>query len=62
MPALAILLTKIGDLFVSKIQNGQICQLWDDNWMDMSAKLKFPELYSFARNKVISMSAAREHA
>jgi len=40
------------------ISDGQSCLLWDDLWNGHVRKLQFPELYSFAKNKSISLSKA----
>jgi hypothetical protein len=40
------------------ISNGQTCLLWDDIWNGQIRKLQFPELYSYAKNKSISLSKA----
>ena len=37
------------DLATVQIRNGQTCQLWEDNWSDIPAKLKFPEIFSFTK-------------
>ena len=34
------------------------CLLWGDNWLDGTAKQKFPELHSFNKNDQISVSKA----
>lgn len=41
-----------------KISNGHTCLLWDDIWNGNIRKLQFPELYSFAKDKSISLSKA----
>jgi hypothetical protein len=38
------------------IYNGQTCLLWDDVWNGQVKKLQYPELYSYAKNKAISLS------
>ena len=48
------------DLATVLIRNGQTCQLWEDNWSDIPAKLKFPEIFSFTKNKIISVSKAKD--
>jgi hypothetical protein len=40
------------------ISNGQTCLLWVDIWNGQIRKLQFPELYSYAKNKSISLSKA----
>ena len=37
------------------VQNGQTCLFWQDNWMQQPLKSDYPELYSFAKNKWISV-------
>ena len=34
------------------------CLLWEDNWLDGTAKQKFPELHSFNKNDQISVNKA----
>jgi hypothetical protein len=45
-----------------QIQNGASCLLWDDLWADEILHQKFPELYSFAKNKKISYLRANSEA
>lgn len=51
---------KLLDCFKSfslvQIQNGQSCQFWSDRWNQQPWKLQYPELFSFAKNKAISVS------
>jgi hypothetical protein len=44
------------------VANGQSCLLWDDLWNGEVRKLQFPELYSYAKNKTISLSKAQSVA
>jgi len=37
------------------VQNSQTCLFWQDNWMQQPLKLDYPELYSFAKNRWISV-------
>lgn len=50
---------KVLDCFKSfytvQVQNGQTCLLWSDNWVQQNLKLQYPELFSFAKNKAISV-------
>lgn len=34
-----------------QIHNGESCLPWEDNWMVIFPKLKYPELLSFAKKK-----------
>lgn len=55
------ILEKYKELTVVQVQNGQSCLLWEDNWIDGSvraAKLKYPELFSFAKTNNIPISNA----
>jgi len=40
------------------ISNGQTCFLWNDMWNGQVRKLQYPELYSCAKNKSISLNKA----
>jgi hypothetical protein len=52
------LLEKFKGLASVSVANGQTCLLWDDLWNGQVRKLQFPELYSLAKNKGISLSKA----
>lgn len=52
------LFKKIKSLAVIQI-NGQSCLLWEDTWLDMSVKEKFPELFSFAKDRQLTISMAK---
>lgn len=40
------------------VSSGQTCLLWEDLWNGQIRKLQFPELHSYAKNKLISLSKA----
>jgi hypothetical protein len=40
-----------------QVQNGNSCFLWLDTWIHQPLKLECLELFSFAKNKVISVSS-----
>jgi len=42
------------------ILDGTTCLFWDDLWLNRVPKFHFPELYSFAKNKSISLRSALE--
>lgn len=44
-----------------QVNNGLTCMRWEDSWLDEAAKLKFPKLYSFDKNRQISISKAVSH-
>lgn len=50
------LLDKYKGMASVTIASGQSCLLWDDLWNGQVRKLQFPQLYSFAENKTISLS------
>jgi len=50
---------KIKSLAVIQINNGQSCLLWKDTWLDMPVKEKFPELFSFAKDRQLTISMAK---
>lgn len=37
------------------VQNSQTCLFWQDTWVQQPLHLQYPELYSFAQNKLISV-------
>ena len=37
------------------IQNGSTCLFWEDKWIQQTLENDYPELHSFAKNKVISV-------
>lgn len=47
---------KLLDCFKSfskvQVQNGKSCLFWSDNWSQQPLQLQYPELFSFAKNKV----------
>jgi hypothetical protein len=53
------LLDKYKGLASVSIANGQTCLLWDDLWNGQVSKIKFPELYSFAKNKSINLNTTQ---
>lgn len=52
------LLDKFKGMASVTISDGISCLLWDDLWNGQVRKIQFPELYSFAKNKGISLSNA----
>jgi hypothetical protein len=40
------------------VSSGQTCLLWEDLWNGQVRKLQFPELHSYWKNKLISLSKA----
>lgn len=40
----------------AQVQNGSTCLFWSDSWIQQPLQLEYPELYSFARNKEISVA------
>lgn len=44
-----------------QIRDGVTCLFWKDNWREQSLEINFPELFSFAKSKTISVAAAWEH-
>jgi len=52
------LLDKYKGMASEMMSDGQSCLLWDDLWNGQVRKLQFPKLYSFAKNKSISLSKA----
>ena len=43
-----------------KINNGESCILWMDKWLDETLRNKYPELFSFAKNPLISVNKAKQ--
>lgn len=41
-----------------EVYNGQTCQLWDDVRNGCAKRMSFPELYSFSKDKLISLAMA----
>jgi len=56
------LLDKFKDMARVEVNSGQSCYLWEDLWENQPISAKFPELFSFARNKKITFQAARAQA
>jgi len=52
------LLTQFKGIAVVSIQDGKSCFLWHDMWSGMVCSQAFPELFSFAKNQLISVSVA----
>jgi len=52
------LLTQFKGIAVVSIQDGKSCFLWHDLWNGMVCIQAFPELFSFAKNQLISVSVA----
>lgn len=42
-----------------KLHDGRTCLLWSDLWVDRVPELNFPELFSFAKDKKITVRAAK---
>jgi hypothetical protein len=45
------ILREFKNLTVVQIHNGESCLLWEDNWMVIFPKLKYPELLSFEKKE-----------
>ena len=43
-----------------ELNDGKTCLLWSDIWVDTIPKLNFPELFSFAKNKTITVAEAKD--
>jgi len=43
-----------------ELNDGKTCLLWSDVWDDSIPKLKFPELFSFAKSKTIIVAKVRD--
>lgn len=50
------LLSKFKNFTVISIENGQSCLFWTDNWRSTSPATLAPELLSYAKNKLLSVS------
>jgi len=46
------------DMLSVQIKNGQSCMLWLDKWDEQPLSQRMPELFSFAKNKSISVERA----
>ena len=53
------LIGKFKGLAKVNLHDGMTCLLWTDMWQDIILEINFPELYSFAKNKRITLSEAR---
>ena len=53
------LLDKFKGLAMCNIQNGSTCLFWTDLWGDQVQCQVYPELFSFARNKLLSFQKAK---
>jgi hypothetical protein len=49
------LLGKFKSFAVVQINNDQSCLLWEDLWLDEPVKQKFPELFSFTKDRHITI-------
>ena len=47
---------------VVHIQNGQSCLFWTNKWNQQPLQLQYPKLYSFARDKCITISKLFSHS
>jgi len=52
------LLHKFKTFTTVTIEDGQTCFFWTDNWMPQTPAVTAPELYSYAKNKSISVQKA----
>jgi hypothetical protein len=52
------LISQFKDLAVISVRDGATCLLWHDKWDGIPLSLRFPELYSFCRNKNITLKTA----
>jgi hypothetical protein len=52
------LINKFKGLAVFSLQDGQSCFLWHDLWATDICSQRFPELFSFAKNTMITVSVA----
>ena len=50
---------KYKDVARIDLKDGRTCLLWSDMWLGMAPETSFPELYSFAKNKRITIRAAK---
>ena len=50
------LLSKFKDLAFIQVKNGQTCLFWKDRWLTQPLEQSLPEIHSFAKNKLISVS------
>ena len=41
-----------------EFRNGKTCLFWQDTWGDVNLRVNSPELFSFAKNKFISVAKA----
>jgi len=44
-----------------QVKSGITCLFWKDNWRAQSLEAEFPELFSFVKNKNISLASAWDH-
>jgi len=49
---------KYKDVARIDLKDGRTCLLWSDMWLGMAPETSFPELYSFAKNKRITVAMA----
>lgn len=49
------LLTSFKTSATVQLQSGNTCSFWQDNWLQQPMQDQYPELYSFARNKNITV-------
>lgn len=50
------LIPQLKDLAIIQVKSGETCLFWKDKWLDQPLELEFPESYSFAKNKSITLS------
>jgi hypothetical protein len=53
-------LTKFKEISFVQVRNGQTCMFWKDRWTSQTLQQGFPECFSFAKNKLISVHNAFE--
>lgn len=52
------LLQKFKEMALIQVKDGQSCLFWKDKWLIKILEQQFPQLYSFAKNKAITVSRA----
>lgn len=52
------LIPQYKQMTVIQTKNGHSCLFWKDRWMNQTLQIDFPECFSFAKNKAISVNKA----
>jgi hypothetical protein len=52
------LLTLFKEIATPLLNNGSSCLLWYDSWNDQPWNQRYPQLFSYAKNKLISVNVA----